>query len=88
MAVLTHYGNGKLACLWCGEDRLPCLTLDHINDNGAEHRRQLNGDVYHYLRKKDYPEGYQTLYMNCQWIKKADKAQREGLESGLTRFLF
>jgi len=32
--VLTHYGKGYLACVICGESRLACLSIDHINGGG------------------------------------------------------
>lgn len=37
--VYTAYGN-KCACPPCGEIRWQFLTLDHVNDDGAEHRKQ------------------------------------------------
>lgn len=71
--VLTHYGNGKLACVQCGYDaNLRALSIDHINNNGAEHRRELGRQgvaFYRWLITNDYPEGYQTLCMTCQWAK-------------------
>ena len=72
--VLTYYGKGKCECCICGESRDPCLTIDHIDGNGASHRRSIGmpkggGNIYGWLRMKAYPEGYQTLCMNCQWIK-------------------
>jgi len=71
--TLTHYGNGKLACVECGENRLPCLSLDHITNGGALHRKLLGNkrsSIYRVLGEEGYPEGYQTLCMNCQFIKK------------------
>jgi len=72
--VLTHYGGEKLACVMCGEGRLACLSIDHINEDGADHRRALGlGKSVHFcewLKSQNYPEGYQTLCMNCQWIKR------------------
>jgi hypothetical protein len=72
--VLTHYGNGKLECIQCGENRLPCLTIDHINGNGNKHRKELpesvRRDFYRYLKIWGFPPEYQTLCMNCQFIKK------------------
>lgn len=38
--VFDHYGQGKAECHCCGESILEGLTLDHINQDGAEHRRQ------------------------------------------------
>jgi len=77
--VMTHYGNGKCACVKCGESRLACLSIDHIDGNGAEERRELglghasSERFYSWLIKSGYPEGYQTLCMNCQWVKRFAK---------------
>lgn len=75
--VLTHYGNGKCACVICNEERIGCLSLDHINDNRSEETLRLGkpkywggSTLYSWLRKRNYPEGYQTLCMNCQWLKR------------------
>ncbi len=75
--VLTHYGDRKCACVICGESRLACLSLDHTKNNGAEERRKLGKPkyfggptFYRWLRKRNYPDGYQTLCMNCQWVKR------------------
>ncbi len=73
--VLTHYGNGKLACVKCGYDNnLAALSLDHLNGNGADHRRIIGTGggrpFYVWLKNNGFPEGYQTLCMNCQFIKK------------------
>ena len=74
--VMTHYGNGNCACVKCGESRLACLSIDHIHGNGAEDRRNLgmknqsSERFYSYLIRMDFPSGYQTLCMNCQWVKR------------------
>jgi len=74
MEVLTHYGNGSCCCVVCGEDRMVCLSIDHINGNGRKHLQKIGrgggADFYCWLKKNDYPRGYQTLCMNCQFIKK------------------
>lgn len=71
--VLTHYGKGKCACVQCGENRLPALTIDHINGGGYAQRLETGrkGTYFHqWLRKQGYPEGYQTLCMSCQFVKR------------------
>ena len=69
--VLTHYGGGTLACVTCGEDRIACLSIDHINSDGYRDRKFGRGVNFHrYLQKQGYPEGLQTLCMNCQFIKR------------------
>ena len=70
--ALTHYGNGKLACVRCGYSDVRALTIDHINGRKAVgHPRNWGGSaLYRWLIKHDFPKGYQTLCMNCQWIKR------------------
>ena len=72
--VLTHYGNGKCACVKCDFADIRALSIDHINGGGVSHRRNIKcggSSLYIWLRKNKYPEGYQTLCMNCQFIKSA-----------------
>ena len=70
--ILTHYGRGRLACVMCGESRLACLSVDHINGRGTIHRKELNKYGYKFyalLKRQEFPQGYQTLCMNCQFVK-------------------
>jgi len=74
--VLTHYGPfGILKCSWpgCPIDDLDMLSLDHINNDGHEHRKKTKGkgggDIYRLLVKEGFPKGFQTLCWNHQ-IKK------------------
>lgn len=67
--TLTHYGHGECKCLMCGYDNLVALTLDHINDDGYLDGRSGH-ELYGYLLKNSFPDGYQTLCMNCQYIKR------------------
>lgn len=74
LEVLSQYGPNKhLMCAWpdCTVTDIDMLSLDHINDNGAEHRRQYapGYGVYRELRREGYPEGYQTLCHNHNWKK-------------------
>jgi hypothetical protein len=71
--VLTHYGNGKLACIKCGFNDIRALTLDHINGGGREHMRSIKStEISIWVRKHDFPIGFQTLCMNCQFIKRSE----------------
>ena len=71
--ALTHYGNGTLACVCCGESTLEFLAIDHIEHNGgAKERKQgLRGGRATYVRliKGGFPPGYQTLCHNCNLAK-------------------
>lgn len=72
--TMDSYG-GKCAC--CGETELTFLTIDHINNDGNEHRRQMAGEsgnysqagsrTYRWLRENGYPEGFQVLCANCNY---------------------
>jgi len=78
--VLTHYGNGKCVCVMCGYDNIGALSIDHINGNGCEHRREIGKgggiNFYKWLKDNNLPEGFQTLCMNCQFLKRiANKEQ-------------
>jgi len=74
--VLTHYGNGELACVKCGFDDIRALSIDHINGGGKKHRREIReNNMYVWLCDHNYPEGFQTLCMNCQWIKRAERKE-------------
>jgi hypothetical protein len=60
-------------CKCCGESILEFLTLDHINADGNEHRKELNGRAgprfYKWLEANGYPPILQVLCMNCNWAR-------------------
>jgi hypothetical protein len=74
LAVMEHYGkDGKAVCCWqgCQISDLDMLTLDHVANNGAAHRREYSKTgrgggtaLYLMLERQDYPSGYQTLCCN------------------------
>jgi len=81
--VLEHYGNGKIACVNCGFEDIRALTIDHVYNDGARHRGKIGGGgrvLYKWLIDNGYPEGFQTLCMNCQWIKKY--SEKYGFKQG------
>ena len=73
--AIMKYGGYK--CRWCGIDEPLVLALDHIENNGREHRRQigsLGGHVlYKWLKDNNYPPGFQVLCMNCNHAKYRNK---------------
>ena len=68
--VMAHYG-GRCAC--CGESELIFLNIDHVNQDGAAHRRKMGGKyfggtkLYAWLKKNGFPEGYRVLCFNCNF---------------------
>lgn len=67
LEVQEVYG-GKCAC--CGETTPEFLTIDHINNDGAQHRKEtkLKGGrrFYAWLKRNGFPkDGLQLLCFNC-----------------------
>ena len=69
--VISHYGG---RCAVCGETHLAFLTIDHINNNGSEHRKRVGmGDTfYQHLVSSDFPPGYQVLCWNHNYLKQLE----------------
>jgi hypothetical protein len=70
ISAYNAYGGPKCNC--CGETEIQFLTIDHVNNNGAEHKREVWGSrsrrasgMYLWLQKNDYPQGFQVLCFNC-----------------------
>lgn len=68
--VMDHYGG---CCSCCGEKILDFLAIDHINNDGASHRKKeklsTGWHTYYWIIKNNYPEGFQVLCHNCNWAK-------------------
>ena len=69
-AVFAHYGE-KCACTGCSNPfpGLDFLTIDHINNDGAAHRKQIGNSIYAWLKKNKFPGDFQTLCWNCNMAK-------------------
>lgn len=68
--VFSHYGGYK--CAVCGETDPRKLEVDHINNDGNKHRAKNSGaakKIIHWLKRNDYPEGFQILCHWCNYIK-------------------
>lgn len=77
--VLTHYGADLNVpmCIKCGEIRLACLSIDHIHGGGNKERgvHYSSTSFYIGLRRKGFPMGYQTLCMNCNFVKRFERGE-------------
>jgi len=73
--VLFFYGGNPPKCACCGEMEIKFLTLDHINNDGAKHRRELwknnkkGGNLCQWLITNNFPKGFQILCYNCNCAK-------------------
>ena len=69
--IIFHYSHGTMTCACCGEDQLHFLSIDHPNNDGAAHRKAIGRpEIYRWLIKNNYPEGFQVLCFNCNIGKK------------------
>jgi len=68
--VLKHYSKPEITCACCGEKEIEFLTIDHIHGGGSSQRKFIRGNyIYYWLRKNNFPRGYQVLCMNCNFAK-------------------
>lgn len=65
--TFERYGGEICAC--CSETGIQFLTLDHIDGDGAAHRKSIGSsggrEFYQWLKTNGYPPGYQVLCWNC-----------------------
>ena|SRR3990167_2743785 len=70
LEVLKKYSNNLLECNCCGEKEIKFLTIDHINNDGATHRKIIKQSLDAWLYKKDFmPNRFQVLCVNCNYAK-------------------
>ena len=70
-ACLKAYGGH---CVCCGCHNPKYLQLDHVNDDGAEHRRQIangsrGGSLYKWAYFNGFPHRLQLMCGNCHQAK-------------------
>lgn len=71
-ALLAFYGD---KCARCGFTDRRALTLDHVLNNGSEERRKMSQPgIYRRALMVEFRAEYQTLCMNCQFIKRVESA--------------
>ena len=76
--VLAHYCHNEIRCQICGFSDMRALTIDHLAGGGCQHRRELRGGgpgFYRWLKQRNFPDGYQVLCMNCQFIKRIENQE-------------
>lgn len=71
LEIIKRYG-GK--CAMCGIDDPDVLAIDHIENNGNQHRRDIKAagnstSFYRWIVRNNYPPMFQILCMNCNWKK-------------------
>ena len=70
MKALQAYGGAKPFCACCGLNQIEFLTIDHIDGGGNKQRQKMKlRSFYSWLKKNNYPKGFQILCMNCNFAK-------------------
>ncbi len=78
--VLKAYGGENPCCVCCKENTLIFLCIDHINNNGSQHRQEIgknrqqpknigSSGIYQWLKNNNFPKGFQVLCFNCNMAK-------------------
>ncbi len=71
LTSISHY-SPKLSCKRCSFNNIDGLTIDHVDGGGRAHLKNIKTDLYVWLRRNNFPSGYQVLCMNCNWIKRVE----------------
>lgn len=87
--VLAYYSNEDIRCAKCGEDDIDVLNLDHINNDGAEHRRKAGiagrnstgMNSYEAIARDGFPDGLQVLCANCNLKKEIERKRKKRLSN-------
>lgn len=66
LTVFSHYGN---QCASCQESKVEFLTIDHLNNEGNNHRKEIGSQIFPWLKKHHYPNNFQILCFNCNYNK-------------------
>ena len=83
LKVLTHYSKGAPICNEkdCNVDDTDMLVLDHIDDDGASHRKKISANgtgtfMYEWAIRNNYPKIFQVLCWNHNIKKQLKKVKR------------
>jgi hypothetical protein len=65
-AAISGYGG---VCVCCGEADPNVLELDHVNNDGSQHRREVGPSMYRWALRNGFPPRLQLLCANCHSAK-------------------
>ena len=69
LKILEKYGN---VCICCGETEIKFLQVDHVNNDGHDHRKEIGVTaeaLYRWAEAKGFPPTLQVLCANCHAAK-------------------
>jgi len=80
--VFTHYCNGNPVCCVkdCSIDDIDMLALDHTNNDGTSHRKEIGGKtgshMYDWVVKNNYPKIFQVMCWNHNIKKQLNRIRK------------
>jgi len=87
--ILSYYSGGKPECAICKNKDIDILVIDHINNDGAQHRKKLGissrgragCDTYQAIKKENFPDGLQVLCANCNMKKEMLRKEKHRMKN-------
>ena len=82
LVVFGHYSKGKPVCCvkGCNIDDMDMLALDHINDDGAVHRKKVNARtgtfMYEWAIRNNFPPIFNIMCWNHNIKKQMKRVKR------------
>lgn len=65
---LVYKAYGGFICNCCGKTEVTFLSIDHVNNDGNKHRKEIKGygnALYAWIKRNNFPPGFQVLCFNC-----------------------
>lgn len=72
LEIFNHYCNNDICCKHCGLKTVELLTVDHIHGGGNKHKKEVRS-LYSWIKRNNYPDGFQILCWSCQLRKKTEE---------------
>jgi len=89
LKALIYYGGNPPKCAHCGFNKIECLDIDHIDNDGKDYKKNRSGTrLINWIIKNNHPDIFQILCKNCNWlkyIKSKTKGNNKSLLSSLKR---
>ena len=66
--MVAAYGG---RCVCCGESEIAFLTIDHLHNDGRQHREKTGSEFYRWLKLNGWPRnGFALKCMNCNFARR------------------
>lgn len=81
--VIAYYSMSEMCCRNCRYNNIKALEIDHINNDGAKHRKEIKGGhLYSWLINNNFPDGFQVLCATCNALKRIESNKNKKIIKG------